>query len=285
MTSQPAVSVATHPDPGLELELALMPLPLPDPPEGYMAEQMPHISLSLITLIDYFAGQTVLVMSNGYVCRDTRKRDGWLVPDLLVALDTDPVRATQHNGYVIDLWGKPPEFVLEVGSKYTGKEDYNRKRFGYADYGVSEYWRFDSTGGEYHDAPLAGDLLVDGEYQPIPLTTEPDGTIRGYSAVLGLTLCWDQGELRFYDPQTQQYLLWPQEMRAEMAETNAQLEAERAALTGANAQLEAERAALTGANAQLEAERAARQAAEAQLAALREELGLSREESGPEESE
>ena len=36
-----------------------------------------------------------------------------------------------------------------------------------------------------------GDRLVDGEYQPIELTTAPDGILKGYSAVLGLSLCWD----------------------------------------------------------------------------------------------
>ena len=104
-----------------------------------------------------------------------------------------------QNGYVIDEVGKPPDFVLEVASPSTGRADYTTKRDGYARLGVVEYWRFDPSGGEYHDQPLAGDLLVDGAYQPIELHYEPDGSIWGRSAALGLDLYWQTGDLRFYD--------------------------------------------------------------------------------------
>ncbi len=86
--------------------------------------------------------------------------------------------------------GKPPDFILEVASRSTGRNDYTTKRKGYAGYGVREYWRFDHTGGRYHDAALAGDVLVDGEYEPVEITREPDGLIWGHSEVLGLDLCW-----------------------------------------------------------------------------------------------
>ena len=61
----------------------------------------------------------------------------------------------------------------------------------YAGYGVSEYWRFNHTGGRFHDAALAGDVLVDGEYKPAEITRESDGLIWGRSDVLGVDLCWD----------------------------------------------------------------------------------------------
>ena len=80
---------------------------------------------------------------------------------------------------MIDEMGKPPQFVLEVASEHTGVRDYTVKRDGYALYGVPEYWRFDWTGGDFHDQSLAGDRLVNGKYEPIPLTTEPDGMIWG----------------------------------------------------------------------------------------------------------
>ena len=75
--------------------------------------------------------------------------------------------------------GKPPEFVLEVASRSTGTRDYMEKRQGYAGYGVGEYWRFDGTGGRYHDAALSGDVLVEGEYRPVPIIHEDDGLIWG----------------------------------------------------------------------------------------------------------
>jgi len=69
-----------------------------------------------------------------------------------------------------------------------------------------------------------GGTLVDGEYQPIPLTTEPDGVLKGYSAVLEISLCWieERNWLRFYDPATGSYL-------STLPEMHAALEAERAA--------------------------------------------------------
>ena len=59
--------------------------------------------------------------------------------------------------------------MLEVASENTGQDDYTEKRDAYAAFGVPEYWRFDPSGGEYHDSPLAGDKLVDGVYQPIEI--------------------------------------------------------------------------------------------------------------------
>ena len=38
----------------------------------------------------------------------------------------------------------------------TGQNDYTQKRDDYAAFGVPEYWRFDPSGGEYHDAPRPG---------------------------------------------------------------------------------------------------------------------------------
>ena len=73
--------------------------------------------------------------------------------------------------------------------------------------------------------------------------------------MLGLNLCWDEGDLRFYDPVAGAYLPTP-------AELGAQHAAERAARLIAEA-----RAA--GSEARAAAERTARLAAEAELRRLR----------------
>ena len=84
---------------------------------------------------------------------------------------------------------------------------HTHKRQSYANLGVQEYWRFDHTGGKLHDRPLAGDLLQpNGRYQPVEMRPGSDGITRGYSPTLGLELCWHNGRLRFYDPQTGQFL-------------------------------------------------------------------------------
>ena len=154
-----------------------------------------------------------------------------------------------RNGYVISEVGKPPDFVLEVASRGTGSRDYVEKREGYAGYGVREYWRFDHTGGRYHDAALAGDVLVEGEYEPVEIVGEPDGLIWGHSEALGLDLCWDDGELRFRDPLTGEFLPTPEERRAAQESAEARAETERIARQVAEARaasLEAELRRLRG---------------------------------------
>ena len=170
-----------------------------------------------------------------------------------------------RNGYVISEVGKPPDFVLEVASRSTGRRDYTVKRAAYAAYGVSEYWRFDHTGGRYHDAPLAGDRLVNGVYEPIGINEEPDGVRWGHSPVLGLDLCWERGELRFYDPAAEEYLPTPAELQDQRDAAEG-----RAAVDHA-ARLAAETRA-TIAEARAATERAARVAAETTLRRLREQL-------------
>jgi hypothetical protein len=134
--------------------------------------------------------------------------------------------------------GKPPDFVPEVASESTGREDYTRKRDGYAAYGVAEYWRFNASGGDYHDRPQAGDLLVDDMYRPIELRREPDGVIWGHSRILGLDLCWDNGRLRFYDPVSKSYLRSLDESEDALAAAETRVESERAARLSAEAEVQ-----------------------------------------------
>ncbi|MXX52921.1 MAG: Uma2 family endonuclease, partial [Dehalococcoidia bacterium] len=119
----------------------------------------------------------------------------------------------------------------------TGRRDYTVKREGYARYGVREYWRFDPSGGEWHDAPLAGDVLIDGEYVPVEIVSEADGSHWGYSEILGLELWWVKGEagwecgdLRFRDRASGEFLPTPEESRAEVEAQRARAEAAEAEL-------------------------------------------------------
>ena len=135
-----------------------------------------------------------------------RSRAGVRIPDLMVAFDVDRPDIIRRKGYAIDRVGKPPEFVLEVASENTARQDYTAKRRDYERFGVSEYWRFDPTGGEWHDEPLAGDRLVAGRYESVEIEWPEKYTGRGYSVVLGLYLCWENGWLSFYDPRRGLYL-------------------------------------------------------------------------------
>ena len=171
-----ATTTLTSPSPSGTARLA----PLPDPPKAPDAlQQLPYITRAYLILDSYFHRRPdVFVGGNGYLCFDTRNCSRWVRPDCLVAFGVDPEAILACNGYVISEVGKPPEFVLEVASESTGRRDYTHKRAIYAEYGVAEYWRFDRSGGQYHDRPLSGDCLVNGQYEPLPLDRRGRGNPR-----------------------------------------------------------------------------------------------------------
>ena len=113
------------------------------------------------------------------------------------------------------LWeeGKAPDFVLEIASPSTWREDIARKRDIYRDLKVSEYWRFDPT-GELFTPPLAWEQLDDdGTYHPRPLSSSPDGTLWARSAVLGLDICARADlTLQLYDPVGGRWLIAPEQV-------------------------------------------------------------------------
>ena len=151
------------------------------------------------------------------------------VPDLMVAFDVDPELYRDSDAYIISEQGKPPDFILEVASKSTGEIDITDKRADYEALGVVEYWRFD-TRAEYHKAYLEGDRLVGGAYQPIQITETPAGVLEGYSPALDLKLCWEEGELEWRDPITNERLATMADFEriAERANERADWERERA---------------------------------------------------------
>ena len=158
------------------------------------------------------------------------------VPDLLIAFDVHPEIYDANNGYIVSEQGKPPDFVIEVASRSTGRIDVGDKRDDYAALGIPEYWRFDRT-GEYHGARLAGDRLVDGEYQPIPIDESPDGALQGYSAVLDLYLRWEDGELGWYDPATGRHIATFEEERATRIQAETRAEQAEARASAAEARV------------------------------------------------
>ena len=106
------------------------------------------------------------------------------------------------------------------------------------------------------------------------------GGVSGYSEVLGLYVCWLDGDLLWYDPRTDSYLLTFDEEadRADRAEERAareaaarQLAEERAVREAARAGREADARRQAEERAEQESARADR--AEAELRQLRERLG------------
>ena len=126
-----------------------------------------------------------------------------------------------NNTYLLWEVGKVPDLILEIGSKSTATADLGSKRNLYAELGVGEYWRYDATGGEFYGEPLVGERLVDGEYSRVELRHESDDRIWSHSEALNLDLWWVDGELRFWDPVVDRWLLSQEEERDRAEEEQA----------------------------------------------------------------
>lgn len=142
-----------------------------------------------------------------------------------------------NNTYLLWEVGKAPDFILEIGSESTARTDLGRKRDLYAELGVCEYWRYDSTGGDFYGEPLVGERLVDGEYRRFELRDEDDGRVWGHSEALNLDLWWTDGELRFWDPVAGHWLLSHEGERIGRLAAETLAESERIGRLAAQARL------------------------------------------------
>lgn len=211
--------------------------------------------------LHYGDSEANLILSEVPLGHTPRQRAGILIPDLMVAFKVDVAMVIAERGYALATHGRPPDFVLEVASPNTARNDEGRKRQGYQAYGVPEYWRFDPTGGQWHQQALAGDRLVGGVYQPI--TIESDGEAYwGYSEALGLTVCWEAKKLRWWDQVAEQYLATHSEEARGRANAETSLLAER------QARMSERQALISEQQARLTAEERIRQLEE-ELAQLR----------------
>ena len=148
-----------------------------------------------------------LVLSEVLVSWDVpRSRAGVRIPDLTIAFNVRRAHILAQEGYAINKQGKPPDFVLEVAWDSTSRNDGNAKWFDYANFGVPEYWLFDPDWGKRYAAGLIGWTLVNGRYESIPIHRHAADMYYGDSRVLRLQVCWEYGQLRWYDPAGQRYL-------------------------------------------------------------------------------
>ena len=209
--------------------------PLPDPePMPDAMQQNPHILYVMQILADLLTDRLdTFADTNTIVYYDPGDRNRRLQPDVYVAFDVDAHAIRRRNGYLIWEVGKPPDFVLEVASETTASNDTGDKRELYARMGVTEYWRFDASGGELYGTPLVGEYLEQGEYREFPVHTTADGVIWSYSPLLRLNMRWNEGEIELQDPDTGEILLDRRGVRLGMeaameAERQARLASERA---------------------------------------------------------
>ncbi len=220
-------TVSETPEPEIHFEM-------PDPPEREPDDMTSFDHLSATGnahyLIHHFGNSDTTLVAGERYLSPTRRTDlsGLRYPDLLIAFDVNPAAYHRSNAYIISEQGKPPDFVLEIASRRTGREDVTAKREDYETLGIPEYWRFDET-GEYDGGRLAGDRLVNGGYSPIPVEELGNGILQGYSQVLNLHLRWENGQLGWYDPATGQHIVTLDEAKTRIRELEAELQRLRGA--------------------------------------------------------
>ena len=203
------------------------------------------------------------VNGNTFIYYEEGKPSQWVSPDCYVAFDVDVSLIEYHNTYRVWAIGKPPDFVMEIGSKSTARRDMTAKRDLYAKLGIGEYWRYDATDDSaFYGEPLIGEHLVDGAYKRLPLSPIPDG-VWGQSPTLGLDLHWDAGRLWFYDSLTGERLLSYDDQAEAIEEAEDALRESETARRSTVVALQSAVVARQAAEAARQSEVTARQAAEA----------------------
>ena len=201
----------------------------PDSDDEPMGESFLHIDVAAdaraVLVAHHIDRPDACVGCNNFVYYEEGNTEAVVVPDVFVVFGV-PKRTDRR---VFKVWeeGAVPDFVLEVTSKKTRRNDEREKRDLYERLGVPEYWQFDPT-GDYLDPILKGRALgADGKYRELELE-ERDGGLCRFSEVLGLDLRLEEGRLRFFDPKRGEYLLTPVEQHEALEERDRALEAAEA---------------------------------------------------------
>ena len=141
-----------------------------------------------------YRNQNVYVASDLLIYYEQHTPARYIVPDNFVVLD-----CPAHRRRIFKVWeeNRVPDFVIEVTSKGTRREDELFKPTTYAMLGVKEYFLYDPT-AEYLRPPLQGHRLNDqGLYDPI---RETSGRLR--CQTLGLELLLEDNDLVLLDVQS-----------------------------------------------------------------------------------
>ena len=174
------------------------------------------------------------VGGNNFMYYEEGNHEAVVSPDVFVAYGVP--KETDREVWKVWVEGKVPDFILEVTSKSTRKDDEKKKKDIYEWLGVTEYWQFDPT-GDYLDPILKGrGLGADGRYRELELE-DRDGGLCLFSKVLGLDLRLEEGRLRFFDPKRGEYLLASTEQHDTIQEQRRALEERDLALEAAEARI------------------------------------------------
>ena len=173
---------------------------------GQHNEQIDMLMLLRSHFADFGDSPDVFVSYDTNICYDPDDFTRHVSPDIYIALGVDAKAIRNRLIYLPWETGKPPDLVMEIATADTASEDVDIKPGVYAEVAAPEYWMFDATGGRHYGFPLKGLKLVDGKYQDIEMTTDPDGVLKGVSDVLGVSVAWDDGVPRLYSHARGMYL-------------------------------------------------------------------------------
>ena len=238
----------------------------PERVDDSMLQELPLWRVITLLVERYSDRPDVFMSGMVFVSYDVTNGNARLAPDFFISFDV-PNHAIRQNLPNYWIWeiGKAPDFALEVASPSTAQNDLGHKRDMYAELGIREYWRFDPTGGELYGQPLAGERLIDGEYQPYEIRVEPSGSLKAYSELIGVDFFWDGDEFDVLDPETgitidkrleAEARADTAEERADEAEVRANIEERRANVAETRASSEERRANAAETRVSLEERRA-----------------------------
>lgn len=200
----------------------------------------------------YAENDDVYVSGNLLIYDIPGKTTRSISPDIMVVFG---IEKKMRRTYKVWEEGKAPDFVMEVSSKGTYRNDLTRKKNRYAHIGVREYFLYDPERSYLSDSLIGYRLNNDGKYDSIP-STDNSGKI---STVLGIEFRIQGYDMGLYNLSSGEWLQTEAEKANEIAE-KASKNAEKA---NEIARQEAERR-------KQEAE--ARQKVEAEVARLKSEI-------------
>lgn len=181
-----------------------LPMAESDPARDYLLYSVEALSL-------YFQARSdVYVSGNLFIYYKRGVPDAVVAPDVFVIFGVENKKRRSYKVWEED--GKLPAFVLEITSKTTQENDEEDKPKKYQSLGVLEYFQYDPT-GDYLRPQLKGVRLIENRYVPIA-SHFSNNTFSLHSQTLGLDLRLIDGELRFYEPETDKRLLSHAELDA-----------------------------------------------------------------------
>ncbi len=203
----------------------------PEPIEDGMQQEFHILDLGYL-LRDRLASPNTFVSTGGFIFWTPDNTNERVAPDCFIARNVNADYIWTMPNYLLWEAGKPPDWVLEVASPSTARRDRTEKRDLYARLGIPEYWRLDPTGGQLYGQPVTGEVLTDGQYQPLPVNRDQEGNPWVHSPILNLDFKWTpSGEFQISDSETGERLRTLREERqarltaeAELARLRGQLD-------------------------------------------------------------